>query len=252
MKHRYKFDVNGFEVQAVYEEENIREIFLPLLCDWTKMKKETGKKVIVFLSAPPGVGKTTLAQFLEYLSRENKETDEIQAAGLDGFHYHQDYILTHEAVIDGKAHPMKDVKGCPETFDIEKLKRKLEELREGPTIWPIYDRKRHDVIEEGIALTKDIILLEGNWLLSTEGPWERLITACDDSIFIYAEEELLKERLVQRKIRGGLSREEAEIFYKNCDGRNVRRLLSHHHQGRVNLEMDGDGSYRRIEERREK
>ena len=123
-----------------------------------KGKKEVTDKIImailagghVLLEDVPGVGKTTTAQFLEYLSKREKDIQEIQAIGLDGFHFHQDYILTHEACVDGKMVPMKEVKGCPETFDIEKLKRKLAELKDGTTKWPIYDRKIHDVVEDAL------------------------------------------------------------------------------------------------------
>lgn len=239
----YVFDVNGLKTKAVYSESAIEHIFLPLLRDWTRMQREKGQRVIVFLSAPPGVGKTTLAQFLEYLSEQNKEVEAIQAVGLDGFHYHQDYILAHTVEINGERVPMKKVKGCPETFDLEKLKGKLAELKNKKVKWPVYNRKIHDVQEDMVTVTKDIVLIEGNWLLSTEGAWRELADVCDDSVFISAGEELLKNRLIQRKVDGGLSQKEAEAFYENGDCRNVRRLLQNHHIGRVNLVMTADGNY---------
>ena len=52
------------------------------------------KRQIVFMAAPPAVGKTTLCEFLEYLSKQDQEFTDIQALGLDGFHYHSDYILS--------------------------------------------------------------------------------------------------------------------------------------------------------------
>lgn len=243
MKREYSFHVNGFETQAVYEDENIENLFLPLLKKWTDLKKEKGDRVLIFLSAPPGVGKTTVSQFLQYLSEQREELDEIQAIGLDGFHFHQAYILSHTAVIDGEAVPMKDVKGCPETFDIDKLRVKLKELVKGDVKWPIYDRNLHDVVEDAVTVTKDIVLLEGNWLLSTEGPWKEIAASCDDSIFIQADEELLRERLIQRKIKGGLSKAAAESYYENSDRKNVNRLLRNHHPGNTNLRMQQDGSY---------
>ena len=39
------------------------------------------------MAAPPAVGKTTLCEFLEYLSKQDQEFIDIQALGLDGFHY---------------------------------------------------------------------------------------------------------------------------------------------------------------------
>ena len=63
--------------------------------------EKAGRRILVFLSAPPGTGKTTLVQFLEYLSEQEVDAEPIQAIGLDGFHYHQQYILTHEACVEG-------------------------------------------------------------------------------------------------------------------------------------------------------
>lgn len=243
MKKNYIFKVNGLDVQASYEEQSIKTIFLPLLQLWTRLQNEKGRRILIFLSAPPGTGKTTFAQFLEYLSGQEASVAEIQSIGLDGFHFHQEYILTHSAVIDGKTVPMKNVKGAPETFDIDKLKAKLKELKQGDVKWPIYDRKLHDVVEDAITVTKSIILIEGNWLLSTEGAWADLISWCDDSIFIYAGESLLKKRLIERKRMGGLSPEEAKAYYESCDSKNVNRLLNHHHPGRIKLAMQPDGNY---------
>ena len=144
--------------------------------------------------------------------------------------------------------PMKEVKGCPETFDIEKLKRKLAELKDGTTKWPIYDRKIHDVVEDAEEVKKQIVLIEGNWLLLKEKPWDELIQECDDSIFILADETLLHDRLVHRKIKGGLGKKEAETFYEKSDSKNVRRLMQAHWNAGENWQMKQDGSYERIEE----
>ena len=49
------------------------------------------------------------------------------AVGLDGFHYHQDYILTHSVTFqDGRTLPMKQLKGSPETYDVVHFQEKLE------------------------------------------------------------------------------------------------------------------------------
>lgn len=240
---KYTFDVNGLTTKAIYSEEAVDHIFLPLLRGWTQMRQEKKRRIILFLSAPPGVGKTTLAQFLEYLSTQDDTVEDIQAIGLDGFHYHQDYILAHTVDVNGEKMPMKDVKGCLETFDLEKLKEKLSELKNKEVKWPVYNRIIHDVQEDAVTVTKNIILIEGNWLLSTEGDWRGLIDVCDDSIFISAGEEILKDRLVQRKIDGGLSPKEAEAFCENSDLKNVRRLLENHHMGRINLVMTANGDY---------
>ena len=240
MKREYTLNINGFEMNVSYHDQTIKEIFLPLLREWTKLQEEKQKRILIFLAAPPGTGKSTLSQFLEYLSRTESGVMEIQAIGLDGFHFHQEYLETHQILVDGEMVPMKNVKGCLETFDIEKLLVKLEQLKESDTMWPIYDRNLHDVVEDAVQVTKEIVLIEGNWLLSNEGAWTDLRKWCDDSIFIFADEKDLAERLIMRKMKGGLSRKDAEIFYHNSDKKNVERVLANHHDARTMLRMKDD------------
>lgn len=247
MKRKYTYEVNGLYTDVYYEDETVEKIFLPLLKKWSSLHDLLGRRILIFLSAPPGTGKTTTVQFLEYLSRKENGVEEIQSIGLDGFHYHQDYILTHDADINGKKIPMKEIKGCPETFDIDKLKLKIKNLKEGPTKWPIYDRTIHDVQEDVIDVQKQIVLIEGNWLLLKEHPWDELMKECDDSVFISAEESDLRERLINRKIKGGLTEKEAVTFYEKSDSKNIHRLMNAHWTANETLIMKKDGRYIREE-----
>lgn len=239
----FNFDVNGFAVAAEYDESNITEIFLPLLGRLTKLAQQKEERLVVYLAAPPGTGKTTLAVFLEYLSGTDPKYQKIQSIGLDGFHYCQEYINTHTACVDGKEVLMKDVKGCPETFDINKVTEKLEALMHGNVTWPVYDRSRHDVVEDAVTVTESIVLIEGNWLLLQEQGWCGLAQYCDYSIFICADEAMLKERLVERKIKGGLTPEEAERFYDSSDRKNILRVLEGSRPADLTLNLQKNGIY---------
>ncbi len=79
-----------------------------------------------------------------------------------------------------------------------------------------------------------------NWLLLQEEGWKELKQFCDYSIFIQAEEDMLKQRLIERKIQGGLSRSEAIAFYERSDGRNVSRVLQHSMQADLTLRLSQD------------
>ena len=237
------FNVNGFDIKASYFERSIDEIFIPVLREWTEMNKEKDERFIIFLVAPPAVGKTTLSLFLEYLSKSVEGIDEVQAIGLDGFHFHSDYIRSHSVNIKGNEIPMSEVKGCLETFDLEKLKTKLKELEMKNIMWPIYDRNIHDVVENSIFVNKKIVLIEGNWLLTDEEKWRDLKDFCNYSIFIYADEDLLKQRLIERKMKGGLTYEEALRFYQKSDSVNVRRVLNNHLKADLELVMKENGDF---------
>lgn len=239
----YKFLVNSFEVNANYYEEDIANIFIPLLQQLTNMKRNKNRRLLVYLAASPGVGKSTLSSFLEFISNNNEDIEEIQAIGLDGFHYHQEYIKNNKIIVDGEEIPMAEVKGCPETFDLDKLKEKIETLKNKDVKWPIYDRNLHDVVEDKILVTKNIILIEGNWLLLNEYGWMDLKEHCDYSIFIKADEEMLKNRLIQRKEMGGLSEEAAIKFYEKSDSKNVKRVLNNSVKADLELKLLKNGKY---------
>ena len=130
---------------------------------------------------------------------------------------------------------MKQVKGCPETYDTAKVRKKLEKIKTEDILWPIYDRNLHDVVEDQIKVTKDIILIEGNWLLLKQEPWRSMQQYADYKILILAEEEMLKER--------GSSREEAEAWYQNSDSKNVTRVLRDSLQGDLLLKVEEDNDY---------
>ena len=143
---------------------------------------------------------------------------------------------------------MKQVKGCPETYDTEKLRQKLEKIKIEDILWPIYDRNLHDVVENQIKVTKDIILIEGNWLLLKQEPWKSMQQYADYKILILAEEEMLKERLISRKEKGGLTREEAVEWYQNSDSKNVTRVLKNSCRKYLNLliQVEQDNDYLQV------
>ena len=75
--------INGFTISADYEQEDMETIFLPLLRKLSEFQKEKKRRLLVFLAAPPAVGKSTLASVLAHLSRVDEQLCEIQDIGLD-------------------------------------------------------------------------------------------------------------------------------------------------------------------------
>ena len=166
----------------------------------------------------------------------------LQALGMDGFHHRQSYILTHEVKVEGRDVPMKQVKGCPESFDFDRLHEHLVRLRQEDTLlWPWYDRRHHDVIDDQIEVSAPLVLVEGNYLLLDEEPWRSLKPLCDVSMFLYAEETQLYARLIERKVRGGMMPHEAAAFAKGSDMRNVRRILDRRLHADVELILHEEG-----------
>ena len=110
---RHDVSINGIDVDAVYSEEAVEGIFLPLLKKLTELQKSKGKRILVMLAAPPGAGKSTLLSFLDRLAREHAGLSPIQTIGMDGFHRRQEYLLSHSVLRDGKEVRMVEIKGTP-------------------------------------------------------------------------------------------------------------------------------------------
>jgi len=238
-----ELNVNGFDITARYFQEDVEKLFLPLVKTLSDIKIKKERRIIVYLAAPPGAGKTTLSLFLAQLSEATDEMVRIQSVGIDGFHYPQEYIEKHSVIIDGETVPMRNVKGSPETYDLPKLTEKIKLLQEKDITWPIYDRNLHDVVEDAVLIQGDIVLIEGNWLLLDETSWRELMSFCDYSIFITAEENMLKERLIQRKISGGTSPDKANEFYDRSDSVNVVRALKNRLKSDCELILKKDGKF---------
>lgn len=236
----YHFNINGFEVKAEYSDKFIKETALPLLKNWTDLYREKQARVIVFLAAPPAAGKSTLAAFFEYLSKQYAEFEDVQALGMDGFHHYQSYILEHEVEVDGKRVPMKSVKGCPESFDYERFNKLIHQVKESDCKWPLYNRKLHDVEDDKIEVKSNIVLIEGNYLLLDEKPWSDLRSLCDYAVFVNCEDKDVSARLIQRKMMGGLPPHEAVSFYQQSDRRNVLRILEHQQIADLTLQLKGN------------
>ncbi len=239
----YEVNVNGLPQQVRYNEDTVNTLFLPLLSELDSLYMSTERKIVVFLAAPPAVGKTTLAQFLERLAEEHHTMARIRAVSLDGFHFPAEYLETHFTEKNGEIVPLKTIKGAAETFDVEGLQAKLRAVRRKETKWPVYDRNIHDVIPEADTVEADVILVEGNWLLLKDSRWTNIRIMADYSVFIEASPELLKERLISRKVQGGRSREEAETFYENSDQRNVERVLEESAEADQIWIMQEDGDF---------
>ena len=198
---------------------------------------------MVSLAAPPGTGKTTLALFLERLAATVPGMPRVQALGMDGFHYPNAYLDVHEVVEDGERKTLRSRKGAPFTFDVEALAIAVADLKVArPHPWPAYSRELHDVVPDAVEIAGEIALVEGNYLLLDELVWRDLAALADCTVFLSAEADMLRERLVSRKVAGGMDYAAARAWYEASDGRNVRAVLGAHVPAYIELSLSPDGS----------
>ena len=251
---KFQASINGIKGTVQYRDEDVQKIFLPLLEKWKAMQERKGRRILVFLAAPPGTGKSTLLAFLRQLScgeilpgapsSEEQDRTPITTIGIDGFHHYQSFLDTHTTVRDGQEILMARVKGAPETFDRTLLEERIRKVAAGEDCsWPDYDRTienpREDVFK--IDASSKIVVLEGNYLLLDQPGWRDLRNYADFTMKLVADEKVLRERLLERRIRTGTPRPEAERFVDYSDMANARLVLRHSLDADLVLESGRDG-----------
>lgn len=218
---KYLLNVNGFDVEARLTERDANSAVDPLIENMQTIRQQKGSRAIVFLAGMPGAGKSTLALIAEKRAAEAGCPWKIQTLGLDGFHYAAAELSYAYREIGGSIVCLADVKGRPETFDAEKFALYVRDLSENKEVfWPTYDRRAHDVCGASMQVTGDILIVEGNWLLLKSPEWSRAREFADMTVCLKTSAEKVKPRLIERKMRGGKTYEEAVRWFDRVDGPN--------------------------------
>ena len=243
-----ELEVSGFVERAVFEDGEIETLHRPLLRHLTRLARDSTPPFIVLLGATAGAGKSILAAFWEWLSRQDDDLLPAQALSLDGFHFPNEVMQRSTILRDGRQRLMHDYKGAPESFDLAALRGKLEALRRGEDLrWPLYDRKIHDPVEDAIAVNSPLLILEGNYVLLDAPGWRDLRGLADFGIFLETEVDLTRERLRRRKLRGGYDMDWVEGHYARSDGPNTQLILGRRLPADITLSWrraEGRGGWR--------
>ncbi len=158
-----------------------------------------GRRFVLAIAGPPGAGKSTLAEAVtDALNRDDAQTAALLP--MDGFHL-------DNRLLDARG--LRARKGAPETFDSAGFAATLARIRanEDDVIHPVFDRTR-DIAIAGAGLVAagsqpDVIVVEGNYLLLDNAPWNRLAESFDATVFLAPPVEELERRLVQRWVDHG-------------------------------------------------
>ena len=191
-------------------------ITLAGLADVVAARAAAGR-VIVALAGAPGSGKSTVAAALA--DRLNAGRPGVAGVlAMDGYHY-DDLVL----VPLGK----RARKGAPDTFDVAGLRHMLERLRAGDEALvavPVFDRSL-EIARAGARLIGGavrIIIVEGNWLLLAQEPWDSLRPLFDLTVLIEVPEATLRQRLTARWQGYGLTPDEIAQKIEGNDLPNAR------------------------------
>ena len=102
------------------------------------------------------------------------------------------------------------------------------EKQGGEVVYPLFDRSR-DLAVAGTASIEaecDVAIVEGNYLLFGEDPWQSLKPLWDLSVWLDTPEEVLRGRLLQRWLDHGHTPDEALARAERNDLPNARRILA--------------------------
>ncbi|EJN02367.1 nucleoside/nucleotide kinase family protein [Phyllobacterium sp. YR531] len=179
------------------------------------------KRLVVAIAGPPGAGKSTVAASLCSAINERDPAAAV-VVPMDGFHL-------DNAILD--ARDMRKRKGSPPTFDCEGFEVMLKRLRAGgeDIVIPLFDRKL-DLARAGADIVKadqHILLVEGNYLLLDQSPWNRLEPLFDLTVFLDVDRLELENRLVQRWLGFGYNVGSAQIRALSNDMPNADLVLEH-------------------------
>ena len=183
--------------------------------------RAAGRARYVFaIAGAPGSGKSTLAETL-LAALEAEAPGAAALMPMDGFHL-------DNAVLDARG--LRARKGAPETFDVDGLSVALDRVRaaDRPVAVPVFDRVL-DLARAGavvIAPDQRVIVIEGNYLLLREPPWEALASRFDRTLFVEAAEDELARRLVARWLHHGLDPAAARTRAEGNDLPNARLVAA--------------------------
>ena len=225
--------VGGTDVDSARAQERVHEpdrITQAELLELAHGIHSAGRRYLIGLTGPPGSGKSTLAAGLVELLRPSPPV-----IPMDGFH-----LATAE--IEGRG--LGDRKGSPETFDpwgfVDLVTQIARQAHDGMVYAPKFDRDIEEPIAGVIPVgpADGLVIVEGNYLLFGEAPWTRIRPALDLCAYLELGDAIRRSRLVDRHVRYGKPRLEAERFVRNSDEKNAQLVKATRDCADVIVRMD--------------
>lgn len=186
------------------------------LSDLIAEKAQGHARFMVAIAGAPASGKSTLAQ---NLAKELGETAIV--VPMDGFHL-------DDIILNARGHRPR--KGAPFTFDARGFENLLKRIRAGePEIAiPVFDRAMElsragaDIVDEKAM----IVLVEGNYLLLKQPPWNALRALFDFTIYLDVPKAELERRLIQRWLDHGFDMAYATNWIASNDLPNIEEVIA--------------------------
>lgn len=187
------------------------------------------KRFMIAIAGPPGAGKSTLADNLADALRAREESAEVLP--MDGFHM-DNGVLIEKGLLARK--------GVPESFDVRAFLDivKAVAAADQEVLVPVFDRSREIAIASARVVSPDhrFIIVEGNYLLFSQGKWAELEGKFDYSIMLAPPVEVLERRLWERWKGYDLDDDAASAKVYGNDLPNGRRILDNRRPADLTIE----------------
>lgn len=202
---------------------------------------ERNKRVILGIVGAPGAGKSTLAQVLaesfangvpaEYTSSGKAIEGENFSAWvpMDGYHL---------ADVELRRLGRLSRKGAIDTFDARGYRSLLFRIldgEDGVIYAPMFERDLEQPLAGAIPVFPwtRLVVTEGNYLLDGTDAWLGVRAAMSEVWYVDVDDDLRRERLVERHIQFGKTPEHARRWVMDVDEINARRIAEHRDQADV-------------------
>jgi len=179
------------------------------------------QRALLGICGAPGAGKSTLSILLaETLGAE------VVVVPMDGFHLHD-----AELARLGRA----DRKGAPGTFDVRGYVALLRRIHADPdhTVYaPSFDRDRELSLAGAIPVLPEhrLVITEGNYLLLDAPGWNDVRGVLTECWFVQADDGPRRERLIERHVQHGRTRDAATEWVMRSDEANARLIATSKHR----------------------
>lgn len=177
---------------------------------------QAGGRRLLGVVGAPGAGKSTLSQVLA-----QQWPKQIQVVPMDGYHL-------ANATLEQLGRRQR--KGAPDTFDaygfVALLKRLRAQGHDEVVYAPNFERTLEEPVAGAIAIQANtpLVVVEGNYLLQSESPWNQVQALLDEVWFVNIAPETRRRRLVQRHQQFGRNAQAAADWVRDTDEPNARRI----------------------------
>ncbi|KAL6876293.1 P-loop containing nucleoside triphosphate hydrolase protein [Trichoderma longibrachiatum] len=200
-------------------DQTYRSLADCLLCKWEEQRATVAipndtsalhspPRLLVAVAGPPGSGKTTIAnkvaEIINSLPPQSNNPKAIVISA-DGFHLPLAILRKLPNASEALAR-----RGAPWTFDghaAVSLVRKLKsDAPRRSILAPTFDHAIKDPVSDGLLIEADtdICILEGNYLLCDEPPWDEIANLVDEKWFVHVEPGLACKRVALRHLAAGI------------------------------------------------